>query len=92
MKKAVKIIVQGTVQGVFFRAFIKENADKFNLRGYVRNLEIGDVEIVLEGDGENIEKMVELCKKGPAHAQIRDVKVEEKNYSGDFKDFKTIRF
>jgi acylphosphatase len=91
MKKAAKIVVSGIVQGVFYRQFIKDNAEEFKLKGFVRNLEDGNVEIIAEGEGENIKKMVEACKKGPSHAQIRNVSVEERNYSGDFKEFKVLR-
>ncbi len=92
MKSAVKVTITGTVQGVFFRQFIKEHADKLNLKGFTRNLENGNVEVVLEGDKENIEKMIEILKKGPEHAIIKDVYVEKKKYSGDYKEFKIIRF
>jgi len=92
MKKAIKVIVQGTVQGVFFRNFCKENADKLSLGGYVRNLENSDVELVLEGDSDNVEKMIEILRQGPPHAQIKNVGVEERNWSGDFKEFKILRF
>lgn len=92
MKKSVKAIVSGTVQGVFFRKFVKDSADKYFLKGHVRNLENKDVEIVVEGEGENIKKFLEEIRKGPPHAQIRNVNVEERNYSGDFEDFRVIRF
>ena len=48
MKKAVKLFISGNVQGVFFRAFIKEEAEKNNVKGFVRNLEDGRIEIFLE--------------------------------------------
>ncbi|MFZ5955823.1 MAG: acylphosphatase [Nanoarchaeota archaeon] len=92
MKKSVKIKISGIVQGIFFRQFIKENADKLSMKGYVRNIEKGEVEAIFEGDKDNVEKMIELCKTGPAHSVIKDIKLEERNYSGDFKDFKILRF
>ena len=92
MKKAVQLIVKGTVQGVLFRGFCKENADKLGLKGFVRNLDTGDVELILEGEGNSIEKMIEICKKGPEHSQIRDVQVNERKWSGDLKEFKVLRF
>jgi len=91
MKRAAKIIIQGTVQGVFFRQFCKENAEKLNIKGFVRNLENSNVEIIAEGDSENMLKFIEILRKGPAYAQIRNVNVEEKKYSGDLKDFKVLR-
>lgn len=92
MKKSVKLVINGTVQGIFFRQFIKENADKLNLRGYARNLENGDVEVIVEGNGEDVEKMTEICKQGPKFARIRQVGVEERKYSGEFSEFKVLRF
>ena len=91
MKKAIRVTIIGTVQGVFFRNFIKDSADSLNLKGFARNLEDGSVEVIIEGDHEDLIKFVELCKKGPKFASIREVKVEEKNYSGDFKEFKILR-
>lgn len=92
MKKAVKFLIIGTVQGVFFRQFCKDNADALKLKGYVRNLETGNVEIVAEGDQLDIEKFYEILKKGPPHAQIKNLTFEEKKYSGDFKDFRIMKF
>ena len=92
MKKAAKIIVKGTVQGIFFRQFVKEHADALKLTGICRNLENNDVEIVVEGEKEAIERLVGFVKKGPEHAQIRHVVVEERKWSGDFKEFRVLRF
>jgi len=92
MKYAAKIIVKGTVQGVFFRQFVKENADNLKLRGHVRNLETGEVEVIVEGEKEQIERLIRIIKSGTEHFQIRDVKVQERKWSGDFKEFKILRF
>ena len=87
MKKAVRLYITGTVQGVFFRGFIKQHAEKYNVKGFVRNLDDGRIEIFLEGDVDDVEKVIEICKKGPKHSQIRNV--EEK--SERFQDFKTFK-
>jgi len=87
MKKSVRLYITGTVQGIFFRAFIKENAERHNVKGFTRNLEDGRIEIFLEGDSENVEKMIQLCKKGPRHSQIK--KIEEKPER--FQNFKTFK-
>lgn len=92
MKKAAHLTVQGTVQGIFFRQFVKEHATNLKLTGFVRNLENGDVEIIAEGEPEQIERLAQLVKKGPEHAQIRNVQFKEKKWSGEFKDFKILRF
>jgi acylphosphatase len=92
MKKAAKFVVQGTVQGIFFRQFVKEHADNLKLRGFVRNLENGTVEVIAEGEAESLGRLNEFLKKGPEHAAIRGVKVEKRKWSGDFENFKILRF
>ena len=89
MKKSVRLYIDGTVQGVFFRGFIKENSERYNIKGFVRNLEDGRIEIFLEGDVNDVNKMIELCKKGPKHAQIRKVELKPEKFQG-FKVFKVL--
>jgi len=89
VKKAVRLYVTGTVQGIFFRLFVKDNAERYNLFGFIRNLEDGRVEVFVEGDMENVDKIIELCKKGPKHSQIKKVNVKEEKIQ-DFKEFKIL--
>ena len=89
MKKSVRLYVDGTVQGVFFRLFIKENAERYNVKGFVRNLDDGRIEIFLEGNTDNVNKMIELSRKGPKHAQIRNVEIKPERFQ-DFKVFKVL--
>ena len=88
--KTLKIFISGNVQGVFFRHFIKQKADELGLKGFVRNLDDGRVEAVVEGKDENINEMVEVCKQGPPQSYVKDVQIEELKYQG-FKDFKILR-
>ena len=89
MKKSVRLYIQGTVQGIFFRAFVKENAERYNVKGFVRNLDDGRIEVFLEGDNDKVDKMIELCKKGPKHSQIKKVEEKEEKFQ-DFKNFKVL--
>lgn len=89
MKKSVRLYITGTVQGVFFRAFVKENAERYNVKGFVRNLEDGRVEIFLEGNADDVNKIVDLCKKGPKHSQIRKVEEKPEKFQ-DLKAFKVL--
>ncbi len=89
MKKSVRLYIDGNVQGVFFRNFVKESADKNDINGFVRNLEGGKVEIFLEGDNEKVDKVIELCKTGPKHAQIRNIETKEEKFQG-LKNFKIL--
>ena len=89
MKKSVRLYIEGAVQGIFFRNFVKENAEKNDVHGFVRNLDDGRVEVFLEGGNEKVDRMIEFCKKGPKHAQIRNVILKEEKFQG-FKDFKVL--
>lgn len=91
MKKSVRLYIKGTVQGVFYRAFVKENAEKHNIKGFVRNLEDGRVEIFLEGNLEEVNKMIEICKEGPKHSKVRDAEIKPERHQ-DFKTFKVLHF
>ena len=89
MKKSIRLYINGTVQGVFFRGFIKENAEMYNVKGFVRNLEDGRVEIFLEGNADDVNKMIELCQKGPKYAQIKNIEIKEEKFQS-LKDFKIL--
>ena len=89
MKKSVRLYITGTVQGVFFRAFVKENAERYNVKGFTRNLEDGRLEVFLEGDSKEVNKMIELCKKGPKHSQVKDIQIKPEKFQ-NFKVFKVL--
>ena len=89
MKKSVRLYIEGVVQGIFFRSFIKENAERHNIKGFTRNLEDGRVEIFLESDVDSVNKMIEICKKGPKHSQIKNIQIKPEKFQG-FKSFKVL--
>ncbi|RMF27840.1 MAG: acylphosphatase, partial [Cyanobacteria bacterium J083] len=62
--KRVKAIVSGKVQGVGFRMHTLKQAKKLNLKGYVRNLSNGNVEIVAEGEDEKVDSLINWAKSG----------------------------
>lgn len=72
------ILVSGKVQGVFFRAFAKEKADLFGIRGYAKNLENGKLEICAVGSTNLLDRLVDYIKKGPSGAEVTDVMVKER--------------
>ena len=89
MKKSTRLYIEGIVQGIFFRSFIKENAERYNVKGFTRNLEDGRIEIFIEGDTDSVNKMIEVCKKGPKHSQIKKIQIKPEKFQG-FKDFKIL--
>lgn len=70
-----RVVVSGRVQGVFFRESCKQLAQATGVRGWVRNLDDGDVEALFEGDAPAVEAMVNWCHIGPAHARVDTVAV-----------------
>ena len=77
MIKKVRLIISGRVQGVGFRFWVKGKVKELGLNGWVRNLETGQVEVVLEGEESLVKKMVNECKQGPMLAQVDKMEVFE---------------
>ncbi len=87
MRRA-EIRVRGLVQGVFYRYSTKKEADALRLRGGVRNLSDGGVEIISEGAKEDIDRLIRWCEHGPRGAVVEGVDVSWKEYTGEFNDFR----
>lgn len=90
MEKRVHIYVSGIVQGVFFRHNTAAKARALGLRGWVRNLDDGRVEIVCEGPKQEMEDMVEWCGEGPAGAFVKNMDVAWEEYANEFNSFEII--
>jgi acylphosphatase len=89
MKKRAYISVSGRVQGVGFRYSIQREAKKLNITGFARNVSNGDVEIIAEGEEENLKQLIDFCKKGPLIARVDNVNHEFSDYKGEFNNFRT---
>ena len=70
---AARFFVEGRVQGVFFRASARQQANALGLRGYARNLPDGRVEVLAVGDVQAVERLSEWLKHGPPHARVERV-------------------
>ena len=90
MKKSKRFFITGNVQPIFFHAFVKENADKLGIKGFVRTLEDRRIEIFIEGDINSVEKMAALCRRGPEHSLIRNVEERDSSFQG-FGEFKVLK-
>jgi acylphosphatase len=80
-------VVQGRVQGVFFRASVEEQAKKLGLTGFVRNRPGNMVEVVAEGEKPGLEKLVAYLKIGPPAAIVKRVVTEWGEHTGHFPSF-----
>jgi acylphosphatase len=87
MNAAAHIVITGAVQGVGFRYFIYGRAKQLGIRGWVRNLPNGDVEIEAEAERKLIDQLVAFARIGPRSAVVSEVEVMWKEYLGQFQDF-----
>ena len=87
VQKRIHIFVTGRVQGVFFRQSTRVIAIKNNVNGWVSNLDDGRVEIVAEGQKQNIENLVNWCKTGPANSRVDEFELLDENYTDEFENF-----
>jgi len=85
---SVRATVYGRVQGVFFRAFVAEHAHELSLTGYVRNLPVGAIEIVAEGDRKRLGKLIDYLKIGPPDARVEKVVTNWSEYTGNYSGFR----
>ena len=83
----VHAVISGEVQGVGFRFHARIKARNLGLKGWVRNLDNGNVEAVFEGEEDKVNEMIEWCKEGEHHAIVKDVKVNFEDYTGEFESF-----
>ncbi|MDB5106762.1 MAG: acylphosphatase [Fibrobacteres bacterium] len=79
------IRVSGKVQGVFFRASARAEANRLGLDGFVRNEEDGCVFAEAEGDRAKLDEFLAWCRQGPPHARVEGVEAapgEVRGYKG----------
>ena len=76
-ERIVRLMITGQVQGVGFRAFVEREAERRDLRGWVRNRRDGAVEATLAGPDEDVNAAIEACRRGPPGAQVTSVDVQE---------------
>ncbi|MCC5881377.1 MAG: acylphosphatase [Halomonas sp.] len=75
-KSCVRALVAGKVQGVWYRRAVQEQALQQGLTGYAKNLPDGQVEVLLCGDGESINRVVTWLWQGPPNARVTHVELE----------------
>jgi len=75
--KTYRVVLFGRVQGVGFRYFVESIASKYNISGYVRNIFDRKVEVVCQGEEEDLKQFIDEIKKGPAFSAVTDIKIEE---------------
>lgn len=71
--ETVHLVIKGKVQGVFFRASAKEVANEIGVKGWVKNMPGGHVEVLASGDKEQLERFIDWCRSGPKRALVKEV-------------------
>lgn len=86
-KVRAHVIISGKVQGVFFRMETQRAADRHGVFGWVKNRADGTVEAVFEGDKEKVDAVIDWCRRGPRHADVKGIDIDEEPHTGEFKEF-----
>ncbi len=87
MAKAIKMIVEGRVQGVGYRHFIYTHAKQLAVKAYVKNLVDGRVEIMAIADNAIISDLIKIAKKGPSFSWVYNIQCIEVSINKDYNDF-----
>jgi acylphosphatase len=83
--------IDGTVQGVGFRAFVLQHAQTLNLTGWVRNTYSGEVEVLAEGSRPALEALLDKLRSGPRMAFVREVRKTWEPATGEYSSFNMRR-
>jgi len=84
-------VVSGHVQGVGFRAFVRDRAEELDLTGWVRNTFNGEVEVLAEGPHDDLERLRDWLKTGPRGSFVTHVTQEWQEATGEFEYFMVTR-
>ena len=89
MKDAARVHlkINGRVQGVYFRASTVEEARRLGVTGWVMNCRDSSVEVMAEGEREQLEKLIRWCHSGPPGAQVKEVRAEWEVSKEEFQSF-----
>ena len=82
--------VQGRVQGVSFRYYTRQVANRLGLTGWVRNEADSSVALEAEGDKTNLQQLIDFLHQGPPAAQVTDVHVSWEQSNGKFNEFRVL--
>lgn len=84
------VFISGRVQGVNFRAYMRDRAREAGVEGWVRNLSDGRVEAIFEGTRSAVQKLVSWCYSGPTHAEVSRVDLTWEEPTGKEGSFSII--
>ncbi len=89
-QKRIHLVVRGRVQGVYFRASAQREARQLGLTGWVKNRNDGAVELVAEGEEDQVKDLLAWAQSGPSTARVDRVETRWRSYTGEFPDFRIL--
>ncbi|MBW2065878.1 MAG: acylphosphatase [Deltaproteobacteria bacterium] len=85
-----RLVIEGRVQGVFFRDSTRRLALSLGVKGWVKNRHDGKVEVLAEGPEDKVRQLVAWCHKGPPAASVTRVLETSESYQGEFDTFDIV--
>lgn len=89
-KTRARLVIEGKVQGVWFRDSTRRRANDLGVYGWVKNRHDGAVEVLAEGNADAVEELTVWCHKGPPRAIVRHVDVTREEWRGEFDSFDIV--
>ncbi len=87
-QKRIHLVVRGRVQGVYFRASAQREARRLGLTGWVKNRNDNAVELVAEGEEDQVKDFLSWAQHGPSSARVDKVETRWRSYTGEYPDFR----
>ncbi len=89
-QKRIQLVVRGRVQGVYYRATAQREAREHGLTGWVKNRPDGSVEMVVEGEEDDVKDFLSWAQQGPTTARVDKVETKWRSYTGEFASFRIV--
>ncbi len=85
-----RVMVEGRVQGVYYRSCAEEEARRLGVTGWIHNRRDGRVEMVIEGEERDVKAMIAWSRQGSPVSRVENVEVVREPYAGEFNDFRVL--
>ena len=83
----VRVVIEGRVQGVWFRDSTRKEALSLGVSGWVKNRRDGGVEALLEGPRQQVHTLIDWCRHGPPAARVTSMHASEEEWTGELSSF-----
>jgi len=89
--KTIHLIISGSVQGIGYRQWIKHQAEKLRIAGWVTNRADGSVEAMVSGDDQNIDTLIKRARQGPPFTHVADITIVPYTKKETFSSFSVLQ-